>query len=60
MKKLFVIVLMVISFVIGIYLANPIKTWAAYFWDNHIIGGGMSGTDGIPIKVAADGTVYIQ
>ncbi len=31
----------------------------AYSW-KHIIGGGLSGTTGVPFKVDADGALYVR
>jgi hypothetical protein len=33
---------------------------AAAFWDSHAIIGGMNGTEGVPLKVSSDGTLYIR
>ena len=60
MKNILIGILLIISFLLGLYFAYPVRSWAGYMWDSHAIAGGLSGTDGVPIKVAADGTVSIQ
>jgi hypothetical protein len=59
MKKVAVISLIIIALLSTlIYYQTPIRLWA-YEWGHAIIGGLSSGT-GVPLKVDADGAVYVD
>lgn len=61
MKKILIVMLIFLcSFIIAVFLGSLHKAKAAYLFDSHIIAGGMSGTDGIPIKVDSDGKIYLH
>lgn len=58
MRKLTILILMIVSFIIGSLLS---LSFAAYYWDKNTIAGGITaGGEGIPWKVAADGTLFIK
>ena len=62
MTKLKLTLLLLFVFGIGVFcgMQKIPKAWAAYLWDRHTIAGGLSGSDGIPLKVSSDGTLYIR
>lgn len=49
-----------IVIVVAILLCIAGVAQAAYFWDEHSIVGGLSGTDGIPMKVDSDGSPNVS
>lgn len=58
--KMLIGVLIVVSFLIGFFVSYPIKAMATYSWDSHQIAGGLYGSEGIPLKVASDGSLYLK
>lgn len=43
--------------VVAMFLFSGMAIASDNYWDNHSLVGGMSGSNGIPIKVGSDGTV---
>jgi len=60
MKRIFIIMLIFLCSFIITALFSMHKAKAAYLFDTHIIAGGMSGSDGIPIKVDSAGKIYLH
>lgn len=50
-------ILIAIAIVVGTFLVATMIA-RAYSW-THIIGGGLSGTTGVALKVESDGTLYL-
>lgn len=50
-------ILIAIAILVCTFLAASMIT-SAYSW-SHIIGGGLSGTTGVPLKVDTDGMLYL-
>lgn len=58
MKKIFLVVLILFStFLAATIIVQKVKADALF--NRHIIGGGLDGTTGVPLKVGSDGTLYL-
>ena len=59
-RILIAISIFLITFLIALFMNLPKKAIAAYLFDSHVIAGGLSGSDGIPIKVDSNGVLYLR
>ena len=61
MKKILAIaIIFLCTFAITIFMNSSKKAKAAYLFEDHIIAGGLYGSEGIPLKLDSEGRVYLH